>query len=133
MSSASTPIDEYLAGVSDDKRPALENLRAIIKAAVPGAEECLNYGVAAFRLDGDCIAGFAASAKHCSYYPMSGAIIETLLDDLKGYKTSKAAIQFAPDKPLKAALVRKLLKARLAEIQSKKQAAKTRSKGRREA
>ena len=109
-------IDEYLAAVSDDQRAVLEKLRKTIKAAVPKAEECINYGLAAFRLNGECIAGFGASAKHCSYYPMSGSTVATLKDDLKNYTTTKGSIHFQPDKPLPATLVRKLIKARIAEI-----------------
>ena len=112
-------IDEYLAGVSDDQRVVLEKLRKIIRAAVPKAEECINYGVAAFRLNGECFAGLGATAKHCSYYPMSGKTASTLQNELKGYKTTKGSIQFQPDKPLPAVLVRKLIKARLAEIGAK--------------
>ena len=108
-------IDEYLENVSKDQRPALEKLRKTIRAAVPKAEECINYGLAAFRLNGECIAGFGASAKHCSYYPMSGSTVATLKDDLKNYATTKGSIHFQPDKPLPATLVRKLIKARLAE------------------
>lgn len=109
-------IDEYLAAVSDDQRTMLEKLRKTIRAAVPKAEECLSYGVAAFRVNGECIAGFGASAKHCSYYPMSGKTVATLRDDLKNYKTTKGSVQFQLDQPLPAALVRKLIKARIAEI-----------------
>ena len=69
----------------------------------------------AFRLDGKLIAGLGASAHHCSYFPMSGGTVAALAADLAGYQTSKGAIRFAPDKPLPAALVRKLIKARLAE------------------
>jgi uncharacterized protein YdhG (YjbR/CyaY superfamily) len=108
-------IDEYLAGVSDDQRAALEKLRKTIRAAAPQAEECINYGIPAFRLNGECVAGFGASTKHCSYYPMSGKTVATLQDDLKDCKTSKGSIQFSTDKPLPAALVRKLIKTRIAE------------------
>ena len=115
---AKTPktIDDYLAAVSDDQRAALEKLRKTIKAAVPKAEECIDYGVAAFRLNGTAVAGFGASAKHCSFYPMSGKTVTTLQSELKNYKTTKGSIQFQPDKPLSAALVRKLIKTRIAEI-----------------
>jgi uncharacterized protein YdhG (YjbR/CyaY superfamily) len=109
-------IDQYLAAVGDDQRPALEQLRRTIHAAVPKAEECINYGVAAFRLNGEYIAGFGATAKHCSYYPMSGKTVSALQDELKNYSTTKGSIHFQPDRPLPASLVRKLIKARIAEI-----------------
>jgi uncharacterized protein YdhG (YjbR/CyaY superfamily) len=112
-------IDDYLAPLSADKRAALEKLRKIIRAAVPKAEECITYGLAAFRLNGKPIAGLGAGANHCAYYPMSGAIVQAFREDLKGFDTSKGTIRFEPEKPLPAGLVRKLLKARIAEIDSK--------------
>lgn len=116
MAAKSKTIDDYLENVSKDQRAALEKLRKTIRAAVPKAEECINYGVAAFRLDGECIAGFGASAKCCSYYPMSGSTVATLKDDLKDYATTKGSIQFQPDKPLPVTLVRKLIKTRISEL-----------------
>jgi uncharacterized protein YdhG (YjbR/CyaY superfamily) len=108
-------VDEYLATVRDDHRAALEKLRKTIKAAVPKAEECISYGVAAFRLNGKVLVGFGAGANHCTFFPMSGRTVQDHQDDLEGYETSKGAIRFQPDKPLPAGLVRKLIKARLAE------------------
>lgn len=108
-------IDEYLAAVSDDKRAALEKLRKTIKAAVPKAEECINYGVAAFLLNGKVLVGFGAGANHCTFFPMNGHTVHDHKDDLKDFVTSKGAIRFQPDKPLPAALVRKLIRARIAE------------------
>lgn len=108
-------IDEYLAGVSDDQRSALEKIRQTIKAAAPGAEECISYGLPAFRLDGRPLVAFGAAAKHCSFYPMSPATIEAHERELAAYETSKGTIRFQPEKPLPASLVRKLVKARIAE------------------
>ena len=107
-------IDEYLAALSEDQRSALEKLRKTIRALVPKAEECISYGVPAFRLQ-RMLVGFGATANHCSFYPMSSSTVEELRDDLKGYDTSKGAIRFQPDRPLPAPLVRKLVKARIAE------------------
>ena len=107
-------IDEYLAAVSADKRAALERLRQSIRAAVPKAEECISYQVPAFRLGGRMLVAFGAAANHCSFYP--GAFpVEALKDELAAYDTSKGTIRFHADKPLPAALVRKLVKARIAE------------------
>jgi uncharacterized protein YdhG (YjbR/CyaY superfamily) len=111
-------IDEYLATVDADKRAALQKLRKAIQSIAPKSEECFSYGLPAFRLNGKPIAAFAAAAKHCAYYPMSGSVIAALKEELKDYETSKGAIRFQADKPLPATLVRKLLKARLAEITS---------------
>lgn len=109
-------IDEYLAAVSDDQRAALEKIRKTIQAAAPKAEECINYGLAAFRLNGKNLVAFGASAKHCSLYPMDGHTVDAFKDELKDYETSKGTIRFSVDKPLPATLVKKLVKARIAEI-----------------
>jgi uncharacterized protein YdhG (YjbR/CyaY superfamily) len=107
-------IDEYLAAVSDDKRAALEKVRKTIRAAAPQAEECISYQLPAFRLNGMLVA-FGARANHCAFFPMSSSTVAAHQDELKGYDTSKGTIRFQPDKPLPAALVRKLVKARMAE------------------
>jgi uncharacterized protein YdhG (YjbR/CyaY superfamily) len=112
-------IDDYLAGVTVAQRGALEKLRKTIRAAAPTAEECINYGVAAFRLHGKSLVGFGAGADHCSFYPMTGHTVEAFQDELKDFKTSKGGICFQPGKPLPAALVRKLVKARVAEIEGR--------------
>jgi uncharacterized protein YdhG (YjbR/CyaY superfamily) len=110
-----TTIDEYLAPLSADKRAALQKLRKQIQAAAPKAEECISYGLAAFRLEGRPLVAFGAGARHCALYPMSAATIVAHADDLAAYETSKGTIRFAASKPLPAALVRKLVKARIAE------------------
>ena len=107
-------IDEYLANLSDDKRAALEKLRKTIRAAAPQAEECISYQMPAFRLNG-MLVGFGATASHCAFYPMSSSTVAAHKEELKDYDTSKGTIRFQPDKPLPAALVRKLVKARIAE------------------
>jgi uncharacterized protein YdhG (YjbR/CyaY superfamily) len=116
MKSRSKPktIDEYLAGLSDDQRAALQKLRMTIRRAAPTAEECISYSLPAFRLNGPLVA-FGATARHCAFYPMSSSTVEAYKDDLKGFDTSKGTIRFQPDRPLPAALVRKLVKARVAE------------------
>jgi uncharacterized protein YdhG (YjbR/CyaY superfamily) len=112
-------IDDYLAGVTGEQRAALEKLRQQIKAVIPKAEECINYGVAAFRLNGKVVVGFGAGAKHCSFFPMSGHTVHDHQDELKDFPTSKGAIRFQPDKPLPPKILRKLIKARLAENESR--------------
>ena len=107
-------IDDYLAAVSPDKRAALEQLRKSIKAVAPKAEECISYQIPAFRHNG-MLVGFGATANHCSFFLMSSSTVEAHKEELKDYDTSKGAIRFQPDKPLPAALVRKLVKARIAE------------------
>ena len=109
-----TTIDESLAPLSDEMRTALTKLRKTIKAAAPEAEECISYGICGFRQNG-MLVGFGAAEKHCSFFLMDGSTVESHKAELKGYDTSKGAIRFPPDKPLPAALVRKLVKARIAE------------------
>ena len=108
-------IDDYLAGVSPDKRVALDKLRKVIQSAAPGAEECISYSLPAWRLDGRMLVAMGAAANHCALYPMSARTVEAHKADLKKYETSKATVRFLPERPLPAALVRKLVKARIAE------------------
>ena len=115
MAAKPKTIDEYLAALSADKRAALEKLRKTIKAAAPKAEECISYQLAAFRLDGRPLVAFGATGNHCAFYPMSAYTVEAHKDELKDYDTSKGTIRFQADRPLPVALVRKLVKARIAE------------------
>jgi len=107
-------IDAYLARVSDDQRAALETLRKTIRAAAPGAIECISYQLPAFRLNG-ILVGFGATATHCAFYPWSGSTVAAFKNELKAYDTSKGTIRFEADHPLPAALVRRIVKARIAE------------------
>jgi uncharacterized protein YdhG (YjbR/CyaY superfamily) len=110
-----TNTAEYLAGVSADKRAALQRLRKAIKAAVPRAEECIAYGLPAFRLDGRLLVAFGAAARHCALYPMSAATVREFEVELADYDTSPGTIRFTADEPLPPTLVRKLVRARIAE------------------
>jgi uncharacterized protein YdhG (YjbR/CyaY superfamily) len=116
-------IDEYLAALSDDKRAALEKLRKTIRAAAPKAEECISYSLPAFRQNGMLVA-FGATANHCAFYLMSGSTVDDFKDELKDYDISKGTIRFQADKPLPAALVRKLVKARIAENEGRRRESK---------
>jgi uncharacterized protein YdhG (YjbR/CyaY superfamily) len=107
-------IDEYLAGVPDDQRAALQRLREQIHAAAPDATEAISYGLPAFRLDGRFFAGFGATKTQCSFYA-GKAPLEALADELTEYKLWKGTINFRAGQPLPAELVAKLVKVRLAE------------------
>jgi uncharacterized protein YdhG (YjbR/CyaY superfamily) len=107
-------IDEYLAKLAAPQRAALESLRRTIKSTAPQAEECISYGVPAFR-QGRMLVGFGATANHCSFFLMSGNTVAQHAEKLARYDTSKGTVRFTPEKQLPAALVRKLVKARLAE------------------
>ncbi len=106
-------IDEYLKPLPREKRDALQKLRQAIQTAAPKAEECISYDLAAFRLNGKFLVAFGAAKEHCAFYP--GSVVQGFKDELKSYDTSKGTIRFAPEKPLPASLVRKLVKARIAE------------------
>jgi len=108
-------VDEYLARIPPDKRAALERLRAAIHAAVPGLEECISYQMPAFRLDGRVLVWFGAATKHCAFYP-GARPLEVHADVLAAHDTSKGTLRFPPERPLPAALVRKLLRVRVAEL-----------------
>jgi len=107
-------IDEYLAALPDRQRVPLAKLRKTIKSVAPEAEESISYGLAAFRQNG-MLVGFGASTNHLGFYLMTGSTLKNYEDELNGYDLSKGTIRFQPEKPLPVALVRKLVKARLAE------------------
>lgn len=110
-------IDDYLAAVPEDVRPALAKLRKTIKAAAPKATEVISYQIPAYKHHG-LLVGFAASKGHCTFHIMSTDVTRAHAAELKDYKLGKASIRFAPNKPLPAALVTKLVKARIAENES---------------
>jgi uncharacterized protein YdhG (YjbR/CyaY superfamily) len=115
-SAAPQDIDEYLAGVPEPARTTLSKVRAAIRsAAPPETVEGFSYGMPAFKCKKPLM-GFAAFAGHCSLFPMSGSVINTLKEELEGFEVSKGTIRFPVDKPLPAPLIKKLVKARLAEI-----------------
>jgi len=106
-------IDEYLAKASPSSRALLQELRETIHSLVPEVEECISYRIPAFRFDGRIIAGFSATSTGCSYYPFSGTTLKTVAGDIAGYNQTKSALHF--DEALPTSLVRKLLRARIAE------------------
>ena len=112
-------VDEYLARVPEPARSTLMKIRATIRSAVPAeATEALSYGIPSFKYKGTLV-WYAAFAKHCSLFP-TAAVIDKFKNELKSYSISKGTIQFPVDKPLPAALVKKIMKARVAQVESKK-------------
>jgi uncharacterized protein YdhG (YjbR/CyaY superfamily) len=116
---AAATIDEYLAGVPDDKRVSLERLRAQIKAAVPDAIESISYGLPTFKLDGRWFVAFGVAKDYCSFYA-GAAPLEALAHELTSYRLWKGTINFPPDRPLPAKLVAKLIKVRIAEHRARR-------------
>jgi uncharacterized protein YdhG (YjbR/CyaY superfamily) len=118
-SAAPKNIDDYLARVPEPARSTLQKVRAAIRSAVPpGSTETISYKIPAFK-HGEVIIWFAAFANHCSLFP-TGRVIEQFKDDLKAFTLSKGTIQFPTDKPFPAPLLKKMVKARLAQIAAKK-------------
>jgi len=112
-------VDEYLAGVPEPARTTLNKLRAAIRSAMPPeATETISYRIPAFKYKG-VLVWFAAFSDHCSLFP-TAAVIEAFKNELKGFSTSKGTIHFPTDKPLPTALVKRLVKARVAQNESKK-------------
>lgn len=114
-------VEEYLALVPEPARGTLQKMRAAIRSAAPAeASEAIGYGMPTFRYKGALVA-YAAFKNHCSLFPMNASLIQAFKEELKEYRTSKGTIQFPLDKPLPTALVMKLVKARVAGNEQKKQ------------
>jgi uncharacterized protein YdhG (YjbR/CyaY superfamily) len=109
-------IDAYLEGLKEPKRTTLQQLRETILEIVPDAEECISYGLPAFRVQGTVIAGFAAFKNHLSYLPHSGSVLPELGDEVAGYGGTKGSLHFPVDRPLPKPLVEKLMAIRLRQI-----------------
>jgi uncharacterized protein YdhG (YjbR/CyaY superfamily) len=112
---AEQEIDAYLAALEEPQRSTLQALRRAIVEIVPDAEQCISYGMPAFRIRGKVIAGFAAFKNHLSYLPHSGSVLPELQDSVAGYETTKGSLHFPVDEPLPPALVKKLIDERLRE------------------
>lgn len=113
-------VDEYLAGIPEPARSTLNKIRAAIRSAVPAeATETISYRIPAFTYKG-VLVWYAAFSNHCSLFP-TASVVEAFKDELKGFTTSKGTIHFPTDKPLPAALVKKMVKLRVAQMESKKQ------------
>ena len=113
-------IDEYLALVPDDARVALEKLRKTIKTAAPDTTETISYQMPTFKYQGRALVGFAAFKNHCSLFPYSAKIMNLCKKELESYATSNGTIRFPVDRPLPSAVVRKIVKTRMEEIEARK-------------
>ena len=108
-----------MEALDEPKRKTLHALRQTIHAIIPRAEECISYGMPAFRLEGKVIAGFAAFKNHLAYLPHSGSVLGKLSDDLTAYESTPGSLHFPIDKPLPKSLVKKLITTRLEEVRKK--------------
>jgi uncharacterized protein YdhG (YjbR/CyaY superfamily) len=108
-------IDDYLAGVPEPKRSTLEALRRSILAVIPEAEQCISYGMPAFRVDGKVLAGFAAFKNHLAYLPHSGRVFQEIRE-LDVYTKTTGSLHFEIDTPLPDEIVEKLIKVRRIQL-----------------
>ena len=114
MDSTPKTVAEYLASVPKEHKASLLKLRKTIRSVVPNAEEVLSYGIPTFKL-GRMLVAYAAFKEHCSFFPLSAAVLKAHIDELMDFETSKGTIRFTPKKPLPVSLVKKLVRARIIE------------------
>ena len=108
-------VEEYLAGIPEPACSTLKHIRKVIQSVVPGkTAEVISYGMPMFKLNG-MLVGYAAFKNHCSLFPTGSGVLDQFEKELRGYRTSKGTIQFPHDKPLPDALVKKIVRARVAE------------------
>jgi uncharacterized protein YdhG (YjbR/CyaY superfamily) len=115
---APNSVDDYIAGIPESSRKPFEQLRAAVRQAAPkDAIEVLSYGILALKTE-RVLVWYAAFSKHCSLFP-SASVLVRFKDELNGLTVSKGTVQFPLDKPLPIALVKKLVRARVAEAAAK--------------
>ena len=112
---AAKTVDEYLANTPEPARSTLKHIRAVIRSVVPKeTTEVISYGIPTFRYKRGLVA-FAAFKDHCSFFPLGSSVLDAFQEDLKEFRVSKGTLHFPLDKPLPAALVKKIVKARIAQ------------------
>lgn len=112
-------VVSYITALPPDARKAIKQVRTAIRAAAPRAEEAFSYRIPAFRMDGKPLVWYAAFRNHYSVYPIGAAITRSLAKEVEGYETSKGTIRFPLTEPVPVSLVKKLVKARIAEVRQR--------------
>ncbi len=113
-------VDDYLAQLPERPRKALEKLRGQVEKLAPDTTQSISYQMPTFKYRGRALLGFAAFKDHCSLFPYSKGVLETLEQELEPFDTSgKGTIRFTAEKPLPAALIKKIVKVRIGEIEER--------------
>ena len=115
---AAATVDDYLAGIPEVSRTALEGVRGVLRESVPDAVETISYGIPTVKLDGKMLLSYAAFAKHCSLFPASGDVMAALGDELAPYFVEKATQRFPPSAPIPRDLLERVIAVRVAEVRS---------------
>ncbi len=116
---AATTVGDYIAAVPEPAIGPLRRLRATIRSVVPrDAREVISYRIPAFKRD-RVLVWYAAFAHHVSLFP-GGSVLDRFADDLRGYKTSRGTVQFPLDEPLPVQLIKRIVKARVLEVEGKR-------------
>jgi uncharacterized protein YdhG (YjbR/CyaY superfamily) len=113
-------VDEYLARVPEPARSTLQKVRTVIRSVVPPeTTEVISYGIPTFRYKRGLVS-YAAFKDHCSFFPLGSSALDAFTEELKPYRAAKGTLHFPLDKPLSSALIRKIVKARLAQNEARK-------------
>jgi len=117
---AAKTVDEYLADVPEPARSTLKRVRAVIRSVVPAeTTEVISYGIPTFKYKRGLVA-FAAFSNHCSFFPLGSSVLDSFKEELKEFRVSKGTLHFPVDKPLPAALVKKIVRARIEQNEGRK-------------
>lgn len=116
---ATERVDAILAALPDDQRDTLQALRETIVATAPDAVEAVSYQMPAFRYHGRGLVAYSAFRSHCSFFPMSGEVIDQHRDELAGFIASKGTLHFTPERPIPGDLVERIVRARMAQIDAR--------------